>query len=150
MAAGDITLFNEFKLDVGSKVHNLASDTFKLALLKNSITPAASTADPRYGAGGTTNLTTYEVTPGGNYSAGGVTLSSVTWTESSGTVTFDCADISISSNGSNPNNARWGAIYNNTSTGKEAVCFVDLGGVTDLTAGAFSITWNASGVFSFA
>jgi hypothetical protein len=57
--------------------------------------------------------------------------------------------VSIAQNASNPNNARWAVIYNDTSAGKEAVAFVDLGGVTDLTAGAFSITWNASGIFSF-
>jgi hypothetical protein len=149
MAAGDVTLFNEFKEDVGQKIHNLSSDTFKLGLVTNAVTPAATTADPRWGAGGSTNLSSSQVTPGGNYSTGGPTLASTTWSETSGTATFDAADVSIAQNASNPNNARWGIIYNDTSAGKEAVAFVDLGGVTDLTAGAFSITWNASGIFSF-
>jgi hypothetical protein len=149
MAAGDIVIFNEFKEDVGQKIHNLSSDTFKLGLVTNAVTPAATTADPRWGAGGSTNLSSSEVTPGGNYSTGGPTLASTTWSETSGTATFDAADVSIAQNASNPNNARWGIIYNDTSAGKEAVAFVDLGGVTDLTAGAFSITWNASGIFSF-
>ena len=137
MAAGDVTLFNEFKEDVGQKVHNLSSDTFKLALVTNSVTPAATTADPRWGSGGTTET-------------GGPTIGSTTYSETAGVATFDGADNFIASNGSNPNNARWGIIYNDTSTGKEAVAFVDLGAVTDLTAGAFSITWNASGIFSLA
>lgn len=150
MAAGDITLFNEFKEDVGQKIHNLSSDTFKLGLVTNAVTPAASTSDPRWGAGGGTNLSSSQVTPGGNYSSGGPTLASSTWSETSGTATFDAADVSIAQNASNPNNARWGIIYNDTSAGKEAVAFVDLGGVTDLSAGAFSITWNASGIFALA
>lgn len=149
MAAGDITLFNEFKKDVGEKVHALGSDTFKLGLITNAVTPAASTTDPRWGAGGSTNFASSQVTPGGNYATGGPTIGSTTWTESGGVVTFDGADVSISSDASNPNNARWGIIYNDTSAGKEAVAFVDLGGVTDLTAGAFASNWSASGIFSF-
>lgn len=148
MAAGDITLFNEFKEDVGQKIHNLSSDTFKIALVTNAVTPAAGTSDPRWGAGGSTNLSTYEVTPGGNYSAGGATLSSSTWSETAGTATFDASDVTIAQNASNPNNARWGIIYNDTSAGKEALAFVDLGGVTDLTAGPFQATWSASGIFA--
>ena len=148
MAQGDITLFNEFKEDVGQKIHNLSSDTFKLGLVTNAVTPAASTSDPRWGAGGSTNLSSSEVTPGGNYSAGGAALATSTWSETSGTATFDAADVSIAQNASNPNNARWGIIYNDTSAGKEALAFLDLGGVTDLTAGAFQVTWSASGIFS--
>ena len=148
MAAGDITLFNEFKEDVGQKIHNLSSDTFKIALVTNAVTPAAGTSDPRWGAGGSTNLSTYEVTPGGNYSSGGATLSSSTWSETAGTATFDAADVTIAQNASNPNNARWAIIYNDTSAGKEALAFVDLGGVTDLAAGAFQATWSASGIFA--
>ncbi len=148
MAQGDVTLFDSFKLDIGEKVHNLGADTYKFGLVTNAVTPSASTADPRWGAGGTTNLASSQVTPGGNYSTGGPTIASTTWTESGGVVTFDGADISIASNASNPNNARWGIIYNDTSTGKEAVAYVDLGGVTDLTAGAFANNWSASGIFS--
>jgi hypothetical protein len=150
MAQGDVVLFNEFKEDVGQKVHNLNADTFKLGLVTNAVTPAATTADPRWGAGGTTNFSTNQVTPGGNYVTGGPTISAATYTETAGTATFDGGDISIASNASNPNNARWGIIYNDTSTGKEAVAFLDLGGVTDLTSGTFAVTWSASGIFSLA
>lgn len=148
MAAGDVVLFNEFKEDVGQKIHNLSTDTFKLGLVTNGVTPAASTVDPRWSAGGSTNLSSSQVTPGGNYVTGGPTLTSSTWSETAGVAAFDAADVSIAANASNPNNARWGIIYNDTSAGKEAVAFVDLGGVTDLTAGAFSITWSASGIFA--
>ena len=115
MAVGDVVLFNEFKLDVGLKIHNLA---------------------------------TSQVTPGGNYATGGPTITSTTWSNGGGVITFDGADISIASNASNPNNARWGIIYNDTSAGKEAVAFLELNGTTDLTAGLFAVAWNASGIFS--
>lgn len=148
MAQGDVVLFNEFKEDIGQEIHQLSTDTFKLGLITNAVTPTASTADPRWGAGGTTNLSSSQVTPGGNYATGGPTIGSTTWSETAGTATFDGSDISISVNASNPNNARWGIIYNDTSAGKEAVGFLDLGGVTDLTAGTFTVTWNASGIFA--
>ena len=61
---------------------------------------------------------------------------------------FDADDISIAQHASNPTNARWGILYNDTSAGKECVGFVDLGAAIDLSAGAFSITWNASGIAS--
>lgn len=150
MAQGDLTLFNQYRLDLGKKVHDLSADAFKLGLITNSVTPAASTADPRWGASGSTNLSTNQVTAGGNYASGGPTIGSTTWTGTSGTSTFDGADISILQNASNPNNARWAPIYNNTAAGKQAIGFVDLGGVTDLTAGDFSITWNASGLHTLA
>ena len=148
MAAGDVTLFNEFKEDVGQKIHNLSTEAFKLGLVTNAVTPSSATADPRWGAGGSTNLATSQVTPGGNYSTGGPTVASTTYAETAGVATFDGADISIASNASNPNNARWGIIYNDTSAGKEAVAFLELNGTTDLTAGTFAVTWSASGVFS--
>ena len=148
MAQGDVTLFNEFKEDVGQKIHNLSSDTFKVGLVTNAVTPAAGTSDPRWGAGGTTNLSTSQVTPGGNYSAGGPALASSTYSETAGTATFDAADVSIAQDAANPNNARWAIIYNDTSAGKEAVAFLDLGGVTDLTAGNLAVTWSANGIFS--
>ena len=148
MAQGDVTLFNEFKEDVGQKIHNLSSDTFKLGLVTNAVTPAASTTDPRWGAGGSTDLSSSQVTPGGNYATGGPALASSSWSETSGTATFDATDVSIAQDAANPNNARWAIVYNDTSAGKEAIAFVDLGGVTDLTAGNLAITWNASGIFS--
>lgn len=148
MAQGDVTLFNQYKVNLGEVLLDMSSDAFKLGLVTNSVTPAASTADPRWGAGGTTNLLSNECTPGGNYTTGGPTIGSTTWTESSGTVTFDGSDVTINSNASNPNNARWGIIYDNTDTGKRCVAFLDLGGVTDLTAGNLTVTWSASGIFS--
>lgn len=149
MAQGDVTVVDEFLEDIGLEVHQLETDTFKLGLVTTSTTPTAATADPRWGAGGTTDWSTNEVTPGGNYSAGGPSIGG-TYSQTSGTATFDATDVSITQNGSNPTNARWGIGYNDTSAGKEVVFFLDLGSVTDLSAGDFSVTWNASGVFTLA
>lgn len=150
MAQGDVTWFNAAKLKLGLKKLELETDVLKLGLVTASVTPAAATADPCWGAGGTTNLASYEVTPGGNYSAGGPTVANNTFTESSGTATLDADNTSIAQNASNPTNARWGIVYSDTATNKDALAFVDLGGVTDLSSGGFSITWNASGIMSLA
>jgi hypothetical protein len=150
MAQGDVTLFNKAVEWFGEGVINLETDTIKLGLITASLTPDATTAAPCWGAGGSTNLTTYQVTPGGNYSTGGPTVANPAYTESSGTITFDADDVTIAQDASNPTNARWAILYSDTATNKNAFAFVDLGGVTDLSAGAFTLTWNASGIFSFA
>ena len=155
MAQGDNILFNKFVEDIGDKLHDLSDDTFKFALIKSAanggIDPTATTADPRWGAGGSTDLSASEVTPGGNYVTGGVSLSAVitdNWTISANVATFDGDDVSISQNASNPTNARWGVVYNDTDTGKRALGYIDLGADSDLSGGDFTVTWNASGIFT--
>ena len=155
MAQGDTVLFNKFVEDMGDKLYNLSGDTFKLALVKSSanggIDPTATTADPRWGAGGTTNLLSSEVTPGGNYTTGGESLSTTitdNWTISSNVSKFDGDDVSIASNASNPTNARWGIVYDDTDAGKRAIGYVDLGSDSDLSGGNFTLAWNASGIFT--
>ena len=146
MAQGDFAFFNEFLEDEGLKIHNLNTDTLKLALTDGTTTPTAATANPRWGAGGTTNFAAEEVAPvGGNYVTGGTDITN-TYSESAGTGTLDGADVTWSSNASNPTNARWGILYNDTSTGKEAVGFLDLGSTFDMTTGDLVVTWNASGI----
>lgn len=148
MAIGDVVFFDQFLVDVQKKLHDLSSDTLMVGLITAVATPAATDADPRWGAGGTTNYLTNEVTPGGNYATGGVAIATPTVTLTAGAAVFDGGDISITQNASNPTNARWGIIYNSTDTGKRAIGFVDLGAAIDLSAGNFSITWNASGISS--
>ena len=147
MAQGDIIIFDQFLVDLGEKLHDLSSDTFKLALITSAVTPATTTSDPRLGAGGGTNLDTNEVTAGGNYTAEGITLTGVTSTLSGGKGVFDAADVTISQHASNPTNARWAIIYNNTDAGKRALLAVDLGSTFDMTTGDLVFTWNAGGIF---
>ncbi|MCK9468214.1 MAG: hypothetical protein M0Q49_02250 [Porticoccaceae bacterium] len=146
MAAGDITFFDQWLVDVQEGLHDHENDTFKLGLITTATTPTGATSDPRWGAGGGTNLSSNQVTPGGNYSSGGPTIANPTVTLSGGAGVWDGDDISILQDANNPAGARWGIIYNDTDAGKRAVGFVDLGADIDLAAGDFSITWNASGI----
>lgn len=148
MATGDVVVFDQYLVDEAEGIHDLENDTIKVGIVTNSTVPAATTDDPRWGASGTTNFSSNEVTPGGNYSSGGSTAANPGVTLSGGAAVFDADDISISQDGSNPSGAYWGIIYNDTATGKNAIGYVELGGPVDLSAGDFSITWNGSGIFS--
>jgi hypothetical protein len=145
MASGDIKWISGGLLALGSKVHNLGSDTFKLGLVTSAVTPAIADTDGRWGAGGSVNYSTNQVTPGGNYASGGPTLASVSWTNVSNVPTFRAADVTIAQHASNPTNARWGIIYNDTDASKRAIAFIDLGSDRNLTTGEFKIDFGGLG-----
>lgn len=149
MARGDVHWFAAGKkAAMGGTSINFASDTLKLGIVTSSTVPTVSTADPRWGSGGSTNFATNEIATGSSYSAGGPSLASVTWTQSSAVDTLDAADVSISQDASGATNAAYGIIYDSTDAGKHALGFVDLGGPVSLQAGPLSITWNGSGIFT--
>lgn len=151
MAQGDVVLFQEFLDLLGKEGHNLDTDTIKLALIKSAANggddPAATDAIPAWGAGGTTNFDTAEVTAGGGYTAEGTDISS-TWAEAAGVGTFDGSNITWTQNASSPTNARWGILYNDTNAIKGCIAYVDLGSDFDMTTGDLVVNWNASGIFT--
>lgn len=146
MAQGDVVFFDQFMVDAFNGVHNLSSDAIKAAIIDSNTTPAATTADPRWGAGGTTNFSSDQVTPGGNYADGGATLASFAATLDSGAAKIDCDDFSWAADGSNPTDARWIILYNDTATGKNAIGYIDIGSVFDMSGGPLSATVNAAGL----
>jgi hypothetical protein len=143
MAAGDIVFFHQFKVDLGNKLHDLDTDTWKVGLTTATVTPTAADAGPHWGGTGTTNYATNQVTPGGNYATGGPSLTSLAYTNSAGTVSWNAAKVAIAQNASNPTNARWGIIYNSTDANKRAAAYIDLGSARDLTTGLFEIRFNS-------
>jgi len=156
MAQGTITLFNEFAESIADGRIDMDTHTFKAALTTLSVTGGISATDavPTWGAGGTTNLATSEVSAGGGYTSGGIALSSVTWTQSGGVATFDAANISWTSAGSgDPTTIKSLVIYSDTATNKDAIGFMDMtadAGTTaiSLLSGDISVNWNASGIFA--
>ena len=147
MAAGDFVWFMQAKVDLGNKIHNLGSggDVLKFGLITNAVTPTETDAAPHFGGTGTTNYATNQVTAGGNYAAGGPTLTTQVFVAASPNAKFDFDDVAIAQNAGNPTNAWWAIIYNNTDTSKRALGFIDLGSVRDLTTGAFSYAVHANG-----
>jgi len=143
MAAGDVTVFNQAGLDLGNNIMNYGSDTFNFALITASTTPLATTAGPHFNGTGTTDMSTNEVTAGGNYSAGGVALAGRAWSGAAGTKTLAFDKVLIAQNAANPTNARWGIIYDNTDANKRCLAFCDFGAVFDLTIGPFEFRFNS-------
>ena len=145
MATGDVTVFDEakaFMIDGGWE----PADDIKVAILDNTVTPAAADATPALG-----DYT--EVGTGGTYVAGGTSLGNLGTlvTEASGTMTFDSStNPSWAQHASNDVDAYWGLIYNDTDASDLAIAFVELGGPVNMTAGDLSVTWNASGIFTIA
>jgi hypothetical protein len=145
MAAGDLVVFEEakaFMLDGGWGT----TDDIKCALITVATVPTAADATPALG-----DYT--QVTAGGNYTAGGTSLGQ--WatlvTEAGGTVTFDSGtNPTWAQNAGNPTNARYALVYNDTQAGDPAIAFVDLGAAVNMTTGALTITWDASGIFTIA
>ena len=148
MAQGDLSLFNDFTLELMSKQHNFAAagDVMKVALI--TTLPVVTQTTP--------TLADFTEVTGTGYTAGGEDIQtgqSLTVVSGS-TYKYDSSvNPSWSQNGAGPTNIVAGLLYNSTVSDK-AVAFIDLttdGGVTpvSLQAGNVSITWNASGIGNF-
>jgi len=144
MARNDWVTFEEFSLDLANGVHNLGSDTFKVALIDNTDTePVAGTATPRWA-----DFSGNEVS-GTGYTAGGATLSGTSTAEAAGVTTFDdTGNVTWSQNGAGPTDIYWAVLYNDTAAADQAVGFLDMGGPVSLVDGDVTITWNASGILT--
>lgn len=143
MATGDIVFFNQFKVDLGNKIHDLDTDQFRVGFITSAATPAANTSAPHWGGTGTTNFATNQVTPGGNYATGGPALASLAFADAAGVVSWNAQKIAIAQDAANPTNARWGIIYNNSDANKRAVGFIDYGSARDLSAANFEFRFDS-------
>jgi hypothetical protein len=121
-------------------VFDLDTDTVKVSAHTNTYAPNQDTHD-------FFDDVTNEVT-GTNYTAGGATLTSPTVTRSTGTVTFDGADIVWTQSAGGFSTARKFVVYRSTGVSTTSRLFsvvtadADVGNVT----GDLTIAWNASGI----
>jgi hypothetical protein len=135
MAQGTLTMFNEFSKTLGDGTHDMDVDTFKLALI--TTIPSATLASP--------NLSDFTEVSGAGYTAGGETLTGVTWTgdNSSGVASFkSTGTVQWAQNAGGPTDIMTGIIYN-LSASNAAICFIDFsdGGAISLRSG--DISWSA-------
>lgn len=142
-----ITFFEEFVKDLGDGDHgDLNAASYKIALFTSSISPAlaATQATPQYGD------YTGECTATGNYTTGGSAISTTSWSEADGTGTLNAASVAWLQHASNPTNARYGLIYNDTPTvpADPAIGYIDFGSDQDLSAGDFTITFSSGYIFT--
>ena len=151
MAQNDVIFFD----DAWERIHedmNLETDAFKIGLIKSAANggddPADTDAGPAW-SGGTTNFGTSEVTPGGNYITAGAATANPVLSQTGGAVTWDTDDPATwAKNAANPTNARWGILYDDTTTIKYAIAFIDLGADYDMTTGDLAMAVNALGWFT--
>jgi hypothetical protein len=130
----------------------VTNDTVTAALFNNTGTPDRTVAVGSTGYNTGQWVTANEVTGASEWVAGGRNLASKTITPSAGVVTFTAANLAGSATVTMAN--IFGTlVYDNTITGgtvaDQGICYNYFGGSQSVTAGTFSVNWNASGIFSF-
>ena len=124
---------NSFKEELLGGVHDLDTDSLKIALIKDSPTGTYDATTTNYSdvTGNSDEAT------GTNYTAGGQVLDSATITLSGSTAFVDFADevftnLTISADG---------AIIYNASQGNAAIAVFDFGGTVTATSGDFTVVF---------
>ena len=127
---------NSFKQELLGGVHDLDTDTLKIALIKNSQsgTYNASTANYSAVTGNSDEAT------GTNYTTGGNTLAGATIALSGSTATVDFSDTTWSSATISAD----GCIIYNTSQSNKAIAVIDFGGTKTSTNGDYVVQFPAA------
>jgi len=132
-------LYSNIHKQMANKEIDLDTNTIKVALCTSTYTPNQNTHDYF-------DDITNEVS-GTGYTAGGATLGTKTVNTSSKTFTFDAADTVWSTA---TITARYAIVYCSTGTASTSalIGYIDFGADVSSTAANFTITWNASGIFT--
>ena len=143
-AAGKFKLYNTAKLKIGQSIIDLDGHTFKMALFLSTSNCNTLTYDEY------ADLTN-EVANGNGYTTGGVTMTAVTLTNSSGTITFDSDNVEWNVTGAGIT-ARFAVIYDDSVAGDPllAVFLLDAtpADVTGIAGDIIQVSINASGIFT--
>jgi len=115
--------FQSFVEAIAEKVHNLGSDTLTIALCAAANAPVATNTQ-------LSNLTQISYT---NLSARTLTVSSSS--QSSGTYSLVIADKVLTASGGSVATFRYVAIFNDTATNDELICWFDHGSDVTLADG---------------
>ena len=120
---------------------DLLSDSIKATLHASSWTPNQSTNEVKADATG-------ELSTAGGYTAGGVALSSKTYTSSSLVTTFDAADVTWTAT---TITHRYLVTWDDTvaTPTDPLISYVDNASDVTTASSDLSYTWNASGLFTF-
>jgi len=146
MAASAWAVFHTFKVRLGQKILDMDSDDIKVALMADTWTPNLATQ------ANWADISANEIT-GDGYTAGGLSVTNLTWTNNAGTVTWDCDDPSWTA-GASGIAARYCVFYDNTDTAKTLISYSLLDTTPadhSVTTGqVFLITLPATGIFQLA
>lgn len=131
--------FNKFAEDVYEGVHNFASDALTLALTAAANAPVA------------TNSVLTDLTQISYANLSTRVLANVTSVLSTGTLTVDADDITLTASGGSVATFRYIVLYNDTPTSPAdpLISWYDYGSDVSLADGqSLVITWNASGILT--
>lgn len=144
MPAGKWKLYDTAKVNIGNGTTDLDTHNFRIALFTSSSNANTLTNS-------TLSQLTNQVANANGYTTGGNLLSSVTWTQTGGTATFDAADSTWTASGGSIT-ARFAVIYDDTSASDAllCVCLLDTApaDVTATDGNTLTIQFNASGIFT--
>lgn len=118
------TKFNSFVEALAEKVHNLGSDTLKVALTNT----APNATDTQL-----SNIT--QISAGNGYTTGGSTTTQSSSAQSSGTYKLVLGDVVFTASGGAMAQFRYAVLYNDTATNDELIGYWDYGSAVDLASG---------------
>ena len=127
---------NSFKQELLGGVHDLDTDTLKIALIKNSPSGTYNASTVNYS---TVTGNSDEAT-GTNYTTGGNTLAGATIALSGSTATVDFSDTTWSSATISAD----GCIIYNSSQSNKAIAVIDFGGTKTSTNGDYVVQFPAA------
>ena len=127
---------------------DLDTDTIKIALYDNDITPdqTVALANTAYNADQWT-ASGNEVSDTTEWPATGQALDSITSGFSSNVYTFDAADEVSDGTSATLTNVYGGLIYDD-DVSDYGICYLYFGGVNSVTDGTFTVQFNGSGIFT--
>lgn len=112
-----VTIFDAFPEAAVEGVHNLASDTLKVALTNTAPSKAANTV--------LADIT--QIAAGNGYVAGGVTATVASSSQTGGVYTLVLSGVTWTAAGGDITTHRYAVLYNDTSAGKRLIAYADYG-----------------------
>lgn len=152
MAWSNSKVFRQFLADAVLNVaaFDLDTDTFKVALYNNSVTPdndvTAANSAFNVGQWATTN----EVSQAGQWASGGVALTSPTINVGTADVVFWDAADTASGSAATLANVYGCLVYDDSLTtpvADQGVCYNYFGGTNSVTNGTLTVVWHVNGIF---
>lgn len=126
--------FNSFVEAIAEKVHNLQSDTLKVALT-NTLPVSSNTV--------LANIT--QISNGNGYTTGGSAATVSSSSQTSGVYKLVLADVSWTASGGSIGPFQYAVLYNDTATNDELIGWWDYGTALTLTNGnTFTVDYDAT------
>lgn len=133
--------YDAYFTSLNAKKINLTSDTIKCALVSTSYTPNQGT-DQFWSTPQANEVS------GTGYTAGGITLSSISVSISGGVWSFT-STTNPSWTGATLSNIGFAVVYDSTpgtAATDPLIGYINFGGAQAVSGGTFTVTWNGSGI----